>query len=77
MEDNSLINEGFLRDLNEATIIFSPLPGSSKENVIIEEFNILETTQEVVIQSTHEKNEILTSVTPLKNTPKKLPETPV
>ena len=39
MEDNNLLlNEGFLRDLSEATIIFSPLPGSSKKNIVIEDF---------------------------------------
>ena len=53
MEDNNLLlNEGFLRDLSEATIIFSPLPGSSKKNIVIEDFENFNkynvTTQELL-----------------------------
>ena len=31
MENNSLLNDGFLRDLDEATIIVSPLPSELQE----------------------------------------------
>ena len=60
--ENSILNEAILRDINEATILFEPLPGTSQNtNVVIEE----------IIVSTHEQV-LLDQVLPMKNpTPSK------